>query len=46
MSLRISSWNLNMIRCRVLIVVLRHIEKARLAAKTAALNSSFVVIGT
>lgn len=46
MSLRISSWNLNMMRWRVAIGVFRHTGKARFAANTAALNSSFVVKGT
>lgn len=35
-----------MILCREVIGVLRHNGKARFAANTAALNSSFVVSGT
>lgn len=46
MSLRISSWNFNMTRWRVVIGVLRQAGKACLAEETAALNSSFVVKGT
>lgn len=46
MSLRISSWSLNMIRWRVVISVFRHDGKALFAANIAALNSSVVVKGT
>lgn len=46
MSLRMSSWNLNIIHWRAVIVVFRQDGKARLAENTAALNSSFVVNGT
>lgn len=46
MSLWISSWNLNMMRWRVVTDVFLHDEKARFAANTAALNSSLVVKGT
>lgn len=45
-SLRISSWSLNMIRWRIVAGVLRQDEKALFAANTAALNSSGVVKGT
>lgn len=46
MSLRMSSWNLNMTRCRAVIGVFLHEGNALLAACTAALNSSSVVRGT
>ena len=42
---RMSSWNLNMTRWRVVTGVPRHPGKAVLAASTAALNSSAVVSG-
>jgi hypothetical protein len=42
---RMSSWNLNMTRCRVVTGVFRQPGKAVLAASTAALNSSAVVSG-
>ena len=42
---RIRSWSLNIIRCRVVIGVLRHEGKVSLAAATADLNSSLVVNG-
>lgn len=46
MSLRISSWNLNMMRWRFVAGVFRHDEKALFAANTAALTSSLVDKGT
>ena len=42
---RMSSWNLNMTRWRVVTGVPRHPGKAVRAASTAALNSSAVVSG-
>lgn len=46
MFLRIRSWSLNIMRCRVVIGVFRQDGKASFAADTAELNSSFVVSGT
>lgn len=46
MSLRISSWSLNIIRCRVVKGTFLHCGNALFAAPTAALNSSLVVKGT
>lgn len=46
MSLRISSWSLNIMRWRVVTGVLRHEGNACFAAETAAMNSSYVVKGT
>ncbi|KAK8941754.1 putative pectinesterase/pectinesterase inhibitor 45 [Platanthera guangdongensis] len=42
-SLRVSSWNLNITRCRVVTGVCLHLINALFAALTAALNSSLVV---
>lgn len=41
----ISSWNLSMTRCLVVMGVFLHDWNASLAAETADLNSSFVVKG-
>lgn len=46
MSLRMSSWSLNMTRCLAVTGVFLHFGKALFAASTAALNSSLVVSGT